>query len=138
MKKVGFLAVAAALAGAVLLGGTLRESDVVRPGDASRSALRGLELQQLARVTGDPALYPRAERELRRALVLDPRNVTAVRGLAALAATRHRFAESLVLAQRALRLEPGSAATYGLIGDANLELGDGVNSGDVPALAAFP
>jgi len=123
MKKVGFLAVAAALAGAVLLGGTLRESDVVRPGDAGRSALRGLELQQLARVTGDPALYPRAERELRRALGLDPRNVTAVRGLAALAASRHRFAESLVLAQRALRLEPASAATYGLIGDANLELG---------------
>jgi tetratricopeptide (TPR) repeat protein len=123
MKKLGFLAVAAVVAGAVLLGGALREGAAVRSEDASRSALRGLELQQLARTSGNPALYPRAERELRRAAELDPRNAAALRGLAALAASRHRFAESLVLAQRALRLEAGSAAAYGLIGDANLELG---------------
>jgi tetratricopeptide (TPR) repeat protein len=123
MKKIGFVVVAAAVAGAVLLGGTLREGGDVRPEDSSRLALRGLELQQLARATGNPALYPRAERELRRATELDPANAAAVRGLAALAASRHRFAESLELAHEALRLEPGSAAAYGLIGDANLELG---------------
>ena len=123
MKTIGFLGVAVAVACALLLGGTLREGASARPGDAQRVALRGLELQQQARVSGDPSLYPRAERELRRAAELDPRNAAAVRGLAALAASRHRFAESLSLAQQALRLEPGSAAVYGLIGDANLELG---------------
>ena len=124
MKTIGFLGAAVAVACAVLLSGTLREEAAgAQPGDAQRVALRGLELQQQARVSGDPSLYPRAERQLRRAAELDPRNAAAVRGLAALAASRHRFAESLTLARRALRLEPGSATVYGLIGDASLELG---------------
>src|SRR5688500_11585192 len=123
MKKLGFLGAAVAVAVTVLLGGTLREGTRSSVDDAQRVALRGLELQQQARASGDPALYPRAERELRRAAELDPRNAAAVRGLAALAASRHRFAESLPLARRALRLEPGSATAYGLIGDASLELG---------------
>ena len=123
MKKIGFFGAAVAVAVTVLLGGTLREGTGSSVDDAQRIALRGLELQQQARASGDPSLYPRAERELRRAAELDPRNAVAVRGLAALAASRHRFAESLPLAHRALRLEPGSATAYGLIGDANLELG---------------
>ncbi len=123
MKKIVFLGAAAAVACAVLLGGTLREGASAQPGDAQRVAIRGLELQQQARVSGNPALYPRAERELRRAADLDPRNAAAVRGLAALAASRHRFSESLTLARQALQLEPGSATVYGLIGDASLELG---------------
>ena len=80
-------------------------------------------LQQQARVSGNPALYPRAEQALERALRLDPRNASALRGLSALAASRHRFQESLALARRAQALEPGVAVVYGLIGDANLELG---------------
>ena len=123
MRRLLFLTVTAVGLGAALLGGALREEAGARPADAERVALRGLELQQRARVSGDPSLYPRAERELRRALGLDPGNAAAVRGLAALAASRHRFAESLALAQRARRLEPGSATVYGLIGDASLELG---------------
>jgi tetratricopeptide (TPR) repeat protein len=122
-KTLAFLLVALAVAGGALFGGTLRETADARPQDADRLAQRGLELQQRARATGNPALYPKAERELRRAVALDPANAGAVRGLAALAASRHRFAESLELAERALALEPGSAATHGLIGDANLELG---------------
>lgn len=123
MKTLAFLVVALAVAAGALFGGTLREAADARPQDAELVAQRGLELQQLARATGDPALYPKAERELRRAVELDPANAAAVRGLAALAASRHRFAESLALAERALALEPGSASTHGLIGDASLELG---------------
>ena len=113
------------LASAAFLGGTLREGGAAAapPFEASRAATRGLVLQQQARVSGNPALYPRAERELRRALRLDPRSAEALRGLAALAASRHRFGESLALAKRAKALEPHVAAVYGLIGDANLELG---------------
>jgi tetratricopeptide (TPR) repeat protein len=123
VKRLVFVAVAAAALGAALLGGALRESASASPRESEQVAARGLELQQRARATGNPALYPAAERVLGRAVSLDPRNAAAVRGLAALAASRHRFAESLELARRALRLEPGSAATWGLIGDANLELG---------------
>jgi tetratricopeptide (TPR) repeat protein len=60
---------------------------------------------------------------LREALRLGGADPLAYRGLAALAAARHRFDESLVLAERARRLNPSSAAVYGLIGDANVELG---------------
>lgn len=83
----------------------------------------GLAYHQRARETGDPGLYAPAERSLRRALELDADHAPAVRALAALAATRHRFDEALVLATRATRLEPHNAAAYGIVGDANLELG---------------
>ena len=74
-------------------------------------------------MTGDPRLYGPAERNLRRALALQPDYAAALRGLAAVAASRHRFAESLRYAEQARRLEPDVASVYGLIGDANLELG---------------
>jgi tetratricopeptide (TPR) repeat protein len=123
-RTILIAAVAAGLLAAVLFAGTLREAAVAAPSpEAERLASQGLELQQRARVTGNPALYPRVERTLRDALELDERNAVALRGLAALAAGRHRFAESLELARTAQRLEPQVAAVYGLIGDASLELG---------------
>lgn len=125
MKKIALITIVLGLAAGALLGGAFRETgaEAAPSSEAERAATRGLELQQQARVTGNPALYPRAERALEEALRFDPRNAAAVRGLSALAASRHRFQESLVLARRALALEPGVAAVYGLIGDANLELG---------------
>jgi tetratricopeptide (TPR) repeat protein len=123
-RTILIAAVAAGLLAAVLFAGTLREAAVAAPvPEAERLAARGLELQQRARVTGNPELYTPAERMLREALALDERNAGALRGLAALAAGRHRFAESLELARRAQALEPQVAAVYGLIGDAGLELG---------------
>ena len=125
MRLIATTIIVITLASAAFLGGTLREGGAAAapPFEASRAATRGLVLQQRARVSGNPALYPRADRELRRALRLDPRSAEALRGLAALAASRHRFGESLALAKRAKALEPHVAAVYGLIGDANLELG---------------
>ena len=112
----------------VLLGGLLRERETSSAAAANPLAARqaveiGFELQQRSRVTGDPRLYGKAEQSLRRALALEPGNAAAIRGLAAVAASRHRFAESLRYAEQARRLEPHVAAVYGLIGDANLELG---------------
>jgi tetratricopeptide (TPR) repeat protein len=125
MRLLAATSIVTALAAAALLGGALREGDgTAAPAtEAQRAATRGLALQQQARVTGNPALYPRAAEALEEALRLDPRNAPALRGLSALAASRHRFAESLVLAQRARALEPQVAVVYGLIGDASLELG---------------
>ena len=91
--------------------------------DSKSLTLLGLAYQQRARETGNPGLYPSAERSLRRALALDRDNALALRALAALAATRHRFDEALVIAARARRLEPHNALVHGLVGDANLELG---------------
>ena len=91
--------------------------------DPKSLTLLGLAYQQRAREAGDPDFYRPAERALRRALALDPAHAPALRALAGLAATRHRFDEALGLARRASRLDPHNAATYGIIGDANLELG---------------
>jgi tetratricopeptide (TPR) repeat protein len=125
MRLLAATTIVAALATAALLGGALREGDATAAPstEAQRAATRGLVLQQQARVSGNPALYPRAAAALEQALRLDPDNAAALRGLSALAASRHRFGESLALAQRARALEPQVAAVYGLIGDATLELG---------------
>lgn len=125
MRLLALTTIVVALAGGALLGGVVDENGASAASsiEAQRAATRGLTLQQQARVSGNPALYPRAAQALREAVRLDPRNASAIRGLAALAASRHRFQESLVLAKRAHALEPEVAAVYGLIGDASLELG---------------
>lgn len=102
---------------------TLERRVAASPDDAEAFMLLGLVYQQRARETGDPALYPLSERALRRSLSLAPRNDLAVTGLAAVAASRHRFDEARILARRALVLNPYSAAALGILGDANIETG---------------
>ena len=85
--------------------------------------LLGLAYQQRARETGDPSFYPRSEEALRRALAFVPANYLTITGLAALAASRHRFEEARALAEQAVRLNPRSAEAYGVLGDALVELG---------------
>jgi tetratricopeptide (TPR) repeat protein len=92
------------------------------PRDAAGYALLGFAYQQRARETGDPSYYPRSEGTLRRSLRLSPGNAVALGGLGSLALSRHRFREALMLGRRALRLQP-SARSYGVVGDALLELG---------------
>ena len=93
------------------------------PDDARSLTLLGLAYQQRARETGDLAFYERSSTALRRALAREPRNYNAVTGLAALAASRHRFDEALKLARRAVALSRTSSAAYGILGDSLLELG---------------
>jgi tetratricopeptide (TPR) repeat protein len=94
-----------------------------RTGGATAYALLGLAYQQRARETADPSDYARSERSLRRALASDRANLYALGGLGSLALSRHRFREALLLGRRAQRLSPSTARTYGLIGDALVELG---------------
>jgi len=91
--------------------------------DGQALTLLGLAYQQRARETGDPSFYPRSEQALRRSLQLEEENALAATGLAALAASRHRFSEARVLAERSTRLNPHSAPAYGILGDALIELG---------------
>ncbi len=93
------------------------------PEDAEGLMLLGLAYQQRARETGDPTFYPRSQEALDRSLELAPENDLALTGLATLAATRHRFAESRGLAQKALELNPYSAEALGVLGDSLVELG---------------
>jgi tetratricopeptide (TPR) repeat protein len=93
------------------------------PGDVQSLVLLGLAYQQRARETGDPSFYPRSGAALSRAARLDPKNALAATGLAALAASRHRFEEARRLAERAARLAPASVGPLGVLGDALVEIG---------------
>ena len=111
-----------------------RLQDALRaaPRNVHGLALLGLAYEQRARETGDPAYYTRADGVLRRALRLEPNDLTTVGALGSLALSRHRFRDALEYGRRARSLSPTTARTYGLIGDALVELG---RYGD--AFAAF-
>ena len=116
----GFAVVARDTAGVVA---ELERRASEQPSDANVLTRLGLAYQQRARETGDAALYPRSERVLVRARAAAPQDWEPLYGLAALAASRHQFRTASSLAEQARRLSPRSAAIYGVLGDAALELG---------------
>jgi tetratricopeptide (TPR) repeat protein len=83
----------------------------------------GLAYQQRARETGDASFYTKADGILHRALALRPNDLIATAGLGQLALSRHRFRDALALGERARRISPTTGGVYGVIGDAELELG---------------
>jgi len=93
------------------------------PDDPNRLALLGLAYEQRAREAGDPSYYTKAGQALRRSLALAPNGLTATSGLGSLALSRHRFRDALAIGRRALRISPSTALTYGIVGDALVELG---------------
>jgi tetratricopeptide (TPR) repeat protein len=94
-----------------------------RPQDGRSWALLGLAYQQRARETGDPAYYAKSGGALGKALALDHRDLIAVSGLGSLELSQHRFGDALASGRRALALSPTTARSYGVVGDALLELG---------------
>src|SRR6476469_4194796 len=94
-----------------------------RPENVRGLDLLGLAYQQRARETGDPSYYVKSDGVLRRAVRLAPNDLDATSGLASLALSRHRFAAALALGRRALAISPTTARNYGVVGDAQLELG---------------
>ena len=92
-------------------------------GNAKAWGSLGLAYEQRARETGDASYYGKAGGALRRALSLRPDDLVATAGLGQLALSRHRFGDALRLGQRAKAISPTTAGVYGVLGDAELELG---------------
>jgi tetratricopeptide (TPR) repeat protein len=90
------------------------------PAVATSAAFAAL---QRARETGDPSHYAQAEQAFNRALQDDPNDLNAIVGSGSLALSRHQFAHALQLGERAQALNPNAAPVYGVIGDAEIELG---------------
>ncbi len=84
----------------------------------------GDALMQKARETADLSYYSLAETDYKHALARDPKSVAALDGMAWVTSDRHEFEESKAWAGRALALDPNSQDAYGLLGDADQELGD--------------
>jgi tetratricopeptide (TPR) repeat protein len=84
----------------------------------------GLAYVQEARITADPSYYPKAQGVLQRSLALDTAdNFEAMVGMGALGLARHDFAGALTWGERARKLNPYNGNVYGVIGDAQVELG---------------
>ncbi|GAA0460881.1 hypothetical protein Ade02nite_15270 [Paractinoplanes deccanensis] len=94
------------------------------PRDHRTWAQLGLAYVEQARVSADPSRYPMAEEALRRSLAVRPRdNPDAQVGLGALANARHDFTAARGHAQAALRVNPYSSDAYGVLADAETQLG---------------
>jgi len=78
---------------------------------------------QKARETGDVAYFNLAEDALKKSLAIAPRLSAAVRHLAFVHYSRHEFAEAAIEATRAIELDPANRHAYGILGDAQLEVG---------------
>jgi tetratricopeptide (TPR) repeat protein len=75
-------------------------------------------------VTADPSYYPKAEGALQRSRKLQPSdNFAAFTGEGALAAARHDFGGALEWGEKARAINAYNGNVYGVIGDAQLELG---------------
>jgi tetratricopeptide (TPR) repeat protein len=94
------------------------------PTDWRSFASLGLAYVQQARLSGDPSYYPKAEGVLQTSVDLHGRdNFEAMVGMAALSAARHDFADALAWGRRARTIDPYNGNVYGVIGDAQVELG---------------
>ncbi|NOT25750.1 MAG: tetratricopeptide repeat protein [Acidobacteria bacterium] len=80
-------------------------------------------LLRKARVESNPEDAIEAERVLRALLDAQPGEYSALKQLGAVYLSQHRFAEAADVARRALRINERDAWNYGMLGDANTELG---------------
>lgn len=93
------------------------------PTDPAGFGELALAYLQKVRESGDPSFYARAQQAFDEALRLDPGDFTATSGLGTLALARHDFSAALSLGERAHRINPSVARNYGVIADAEIELG---------------
>jgi tetratricopeptide (TPR) repeat protein len=93
------------------------------PGSADAYAQLGDAYLQRWRESGDPGFYTRAGAAFDAALRRDARSVGAVIGAGTLANLQHDFAEGLRRGVEAHRLAPELVRPWGVIADAQIELG---------------
>ena len=92
--------------------------------DSARWVNLGDTLAQMLRDTANEKYYDHAEAAYRYALRLQPQSVDAMTGMAWVTGGRHQFDQSREWANRALALDADNAAACGILGDADVELGE--------------
>jgi len=93
------------------------------PDDWRINSQLGLAYLQLAREIADPTYYQKAEAALEKALDYEPEDYASVSGMGALALARHQFRVGLEWGERARQINPERTYAYGVIADAQIELG---------------
>jgi tetratricopeptide (TPR) repeat protein len=100
-----------------------QETARTNPQNADARAILALAYLQKARETGDPSYYAKAGSVIDEALKIDPKHLDALIARGSLALARHQFAEALAIGLQARDIAPRVARTYGVIADAQIELG---------------
>jgi tetratricopeptide (TPR) repeat protein len=95
-----------------------------RPNHAESLGLLGNAYMQRARETEDSMYYDKAEAVLRQAMPLKPADVSLLTAMGVLSLSRHQFVEAKEWAGHAMALSPDSPSAHGLMGDAQVELGE--------------
>ena len=83
----------------------------------------GLAYLQKARETGDPSYYQKVEEAINKTLEHQGDDYVTVSAMGALALARHQFHSALEWGERARQLDPDRTYAYGVIADAQIELG---------------
>lgn len=116
------------------------------PASSSGHVDLAMALARRARETSDPAFYAQAEKAIAEALELDPDGFDALKARGWVLLGQHRFGEARELAEALNKRVPDDVMVYGLLTDANVELGDyeraerscqwmlNLRPGNVPAL----
>ncbi|MEP6597196.1 MAG: hypothetical protein ABJA71_14685, partial [Ginsengibacter sp.] len=90
----------------------------------SMLALAALYIQE-ARVTGDYMYYDvAAMQQVNNILNKEPKNFEALTYKALIYLSQHHFADGLAIAEKAKSINPYNAFIYGILVDANVEMGD--------------
>lgn len=91
----------------------------------------GTAYVEKARITANPAYYPKAEGALDKSLAQQPAgNGAALIGMGALANARHDFAAARSFGEQARAVLPDTAEVYGVLTDAYTQLGDAAAATD--------
>lgn len=114
---------ASGTAGTVAEIARLRALVAANPGDAESQRALGFALTQRVRETADPSLYAPAQAAFEAALKVDPDDALALVGVAGIQLGKHRFADALTTAERAIALSPGLVPAHAARVDALVELG---------------
>jgi len=101
-----------------------RQSIVKSPDEAGAHVALAMALARRARETSEHSFYEQADAALDKALALEPGNFEALRTRAWVLLGQHRFAQARELAQTLNTRVPDDVMVYGLLTDANAELGD--------------
>src|SRR6476646_2342787 len=94
------------------------------PTDPGAAVLLADALLRQARATNDGRPAGRASQVLNAALKEHPRQYDVLRLLGATYLSQHRFRQALDVARQSRDLRPDDAWNYGVMGDAQIELGD--------------
>jgi tetratricopeptide (TPR) repeat protein len=93
------------------------------PDDANSYALLGTLMLQKARESADATWYAQADTAFNETLKHDAQQQDALIGKGSLALSRHEFVQAVKWGERAIAANPYRAQAYGVLGDAQVELG---------------